>query len=89
MIWGWFTPDRIVTLATVIYAVVTIITLIYVISQSRAPRRQADIMHQQIQAPERSLALQEVALRQWVSMKTGALNSLARRAKESWSLASI
>jgi hypothetical protein len=66
---NWFTPDRIIAVATAVYALVTVVMFFAILSQARAAHLQADIMREQIQAMERSLALQEVALRQWISIE--------------------
>lgn len=44
IIWAWLTPDKIIAIATVVYAGVTIVMFLAIKSQAKAAHRQAGLM---------------------------------------------
>jgi hypothetical protein len=53
-IWSWFTPDRLVAIATIVYAWVAIMMFFSIRSQARAAHRQANIADLAAKAAEKA-----------------------------------
>lgn len=53
-IWVWFTPDKIIAFATIVYAGVTVVMFFAIRSQARAAHRQADISDTAAKAAQKS-----------------------------------
>jgi len=51
---AWFTPDRIIAVATAVYAIVTLVMFRSINSQSKAAHRQADIAERAAKAAEKA-----------------------------------
>jgi hypothetical protein len=53
-IWSWFTPDRLIAIATIVYVFVAIMMFFSIRSQARAAHRQADIADRAAKAAEKA-----------------------------------
>ena len=92
IVWQWLSPDKIVAIATAVYAVVTLVMFLEIRRQTRATRRQAEIAKQQVEvmgsqsnrmqeevdALKKQLQLQAVAMRQWVMLTQWEHSILSR-----------
>jgi hypothetical protein len=66
LIWAWLTPDKVIAVATIIYALVTMVMFFAIRSQSRAAQRQADIADIAAQAAKESADALINSERAWV-----------------------
>ena len=65
-LWTWFTPDRVIAVATIIYAGVTMVMFFAIRSQARAAHRQADIAATAAEAAKRSADALINSERAWI-----------------------
>ena len=67
--WGWYTPDKITALATIVYAAVTIVMFLAIHSQAKAAHRQADIADVAAKAAKQSADTLINVERPWILVR--------------------
>jgi hypothetical protein len=68
-VWFWFTPDKVIALATIVYAFVTTVMFFAIRSQARAAHRQADIADTAAKAAQKSADSLVNVERPWILVR--------------------
>jgi hypothetical protein len=75
--WDWFNPERVMALATVVYAVVTIVMFFSIRSQARTARRAAEYAQTMSDTASKQLAMVQRIERPWLIATVGQLQEVA------------